>query len=225
MNEPEKPKKGWSRLQWLVSGIVFILLTALGTAISRFALDEMQSSQCGENGRQILFGLKIWAQEFDGAFPDSSFGKGATANEVFRQLIKDDVILDETIFGAPQSVFIPDGKIGSHPDYAQTLEPGENHWMLVGGLRVKSPGHTPVFFENAMDATWPPKWNSSFLLSKQRGRSWRTGRIMMFFVDNSACFVELQKIGDVLGLPPKILKRPGGEIDPPLRILDIEEKK
>jgi hypothetical protein len=225
MNEPEKPKKGWGWLQWVATSTVFILLSALGTSLARYILDEAQSSQCGQNGRQILFSLKIWAHEFEGKFPDSRLGKGATANGAFRQLIKDAVVLDETIFGAPQSAFSPDGKIGTRPDFPQALEPGENHWMLVGGLATNSPGHTPVFFENAIDATWPPKWTSSFFISKQRGRAWRTGRIMMFFVDNSAHFIELEKTGKLLTLPSKFLSGAGGRTLPPLRILDIEEKK
>ena len=48
---------------------------------------------------------------------------------------------------------------------------------------------------------------------------------MMFFVDNSAYFIELEKSGNVLTLPPKILKEASGSLPPSLRILDIEEKK
>jgi hypothetical protein len=182
--------------------------------------DMAAQNHVSENGRGIILALKIWAHDNNnGKYPDSKLGEKATANMAFRELFKSDIFQDERPFGAPRSPFIPDGEMGSAPDYAKALEPGENHWMLVAGLSTNSPGRTPLLFENALDTSWPPKWRPGFFMPHVRGRSWRGGKIQVYRNDNSSFLVPLKKQGDYLTLPDDVLQGL-----PPLKVLDIEER-
>jgi hypothetical protein len=138
----------------------------------------------------------------------------------FRELFKSDSVQDERIFRGVRSPFIPDGEIGSAPDYSKALQPEENHWMLVAGLSTQSPGRTPLFFENALDASWPPKWLPGFFMHHVRGRSWRGKEIVVGYNDGSNYLVPLKKQGDYLTLPDDVM-----EGLPSLKVLDIEERQ
>jgi len=169
--------------------------------------------------RGIVMCVKTWAHDHSGNHPDSILGEKATANMAFRELFKSDVVQDERVFRGERSPFIPDGEIGSAPDFTKALEPGENHWMLVAGLSNASPDRTPLFFENALDTTWPPKWRPGFFMHHVRGRSWRGKGIVVGFNDGSTLLVPLKKQGDYLTLPDEVLQGL-----PPLKVLDIEER-
>lgn len=171
-------------------------------------------------GREVLSALKIWALDHNDNYTDSDLGEKATANMAFRELFKAELLFDERPFGAPRSPFIPDGDVGSAPDCHKALQPGENHWMLVACLSTKSPGRTPLFFENALDTSWPPKWRPGFFMPHVRGRSWRGGKIQVYLNDNSSFLVPLKKQGDYLTLPDDVL-----EGLPSLKVLDIEERR
>jgi hypothetical protein len=172
------------------------------------------------HGREILSALKIWAVDHNDCYPDTRFGEKATANMAFRELFKSDSVQDERIFRGVRSPFIPDGEIGSAPDYSKALQPEENHWMLVAGLSTQSPGRTPLFFENALDASWPPKWLPGFFMHHVRGRSWRGKEIVVGYNDGSNYLVPLKKQGDYLTLPDDVM-----EGLPSLKVLDIEERQ
>lgn len=138
----------------------------------------------------------------------------------FRKLFKSDVVQDERVFRSERSPYIPDGEIGSAPDFSKALEPGENHWMLVAGLSNASPDRTPLFFENALDTSWPPKWLPGFFMHHVRGHSWRGKGIVVGFNDGSTLLIPLKKQGDYLTLPDDVL-----EGLPSLKVLDIEERR
>lgn len=201
--------------------LVVVILS--GTLVVLFAwvwLDDMsKESHASHHAREIVTCLKIWANDNEGKYPDSKLGERATSNMAFRELYISDYVQDEGIFGAPRSRFVPDGKLGSAPGYAQTLEPGENHWMLLAGLSTKSPGRTPLFFENALDTSWPPKWLPGFFMHHVRGRSWRGKKILVCFNDSSAMMAPLMRQGDFMTLADDILRDL-----PPMKVLDIEER-
>lgn len=163
--------------------------------------------------------VKAWAEDHSGKYPDSIVGEKATSNMAFRELFKSDVVQDERAFRCLRSPFVPDGEIGSAPDFAKALEPGENHWMLVAGLSNESPGRTPLIFENALDTSWPPKWRPGFFMHPVRGRSWRGKKIVVGFNDGSTIPVPLKKQGHHLTLPDDVVQGL-----PPLKVLDIEER-
>ncbi len=217
---PPDPRTKPSRRSCLATLAALILAGILAALWVWIWIQDMakQSSACS-TARGIVMCVKAWAQDHSGKYPDSILGEKATSNMAFRELIKSDHLLDERIFLGERSPFIPDGEIGSAPDFAKALEPGENHWMLVAGLSNASPDRTPLFFENALDTSWPPKWRPGFFMHHVRGRSWRGKGIVVGFNDNSTLLVPLKKQGDYLTLPDEVLQGL-----PPLKVLDIEER-
>ena len=222
MNEPEKPMKGWGWLQWGVVILVLLLLTSLWWAFHAVTKDIANQSSVSTNVRQIIMAMKIWAEENDGAYPDSAFQERPTANQVFRKLIQDEILEDERIFGGKDSCFVGDGKIGTAPAFEQAVQAGENHWMITAGLNSKSPGETPLIFENAITATWPLRWFSTHQGERIRGRTWANGKVLVGFQDGSHFLVKLQKQGNVMVLPDTVMIPNGKTPLPPLKILDIE---
>jgi hypothetical protein len=223
MNEPEKPKKGWGCLQWGVV-IVVLLMFGVGLLWPVFVLLDQQACQTSvtNHARQTIIAMKIWSQENNGAYPDSAFQERPTANQVFRKLIQDDIVMDERIFGSKVSFFNGDGKIGAAPAFDQAVQAGENHWMITAGLNTKSPREMPFIFENAISSTWPLRWFSSHQDKLIRGRVWRNGKIIVGFHDNSVSVVDLKKQNDVMVLPDMVMIPKGKTPLPPLKILDIE---
>lgn len=218
MQPAARPKP--SRRSCLATLVALILAGTLAALWAWIWIQDVgkQTHAC-LTARGIVMCVRIWANDHSGKYPDSILDENATANMAFRELFKSDIILDERIFRGERSPFIPDGEIGSSPEYAKALEPGENHWMLVAGLSNASPGRTPLFFENALDTSWPPKWRPGFFMPHVRGRSWRGKKIVVGFNDGSIRLVPLKKQGDYLTLPDEVLQGL-----PPLKVLDIEER-
>lgn len=217
---PPGPRPKPSRRSCLATLAALILAGSLAalrwcSQVSDLALESSTIA----TGQWIFMGIKTWANDHSGKYPDSILGENATANMAFRELFKSDIMLVERVFSTARSPFIPDSEIGSAPDYPKALEPGENHWMLVAGLSNESLGRTPLFFENALDTSWPPKWRPGFFMPHVRGRSWRGKGIVVGFNDGSTILVPLKKQGDYLTLPDDVLQGL-----PPLKVLDIEER-
>lgn len=233
-NEPEKAKKGWGCLQWSV--VLVVLALGIYNFFPIYGLISVKSYQMkgGSNARQITGLLLTYASDNNGHYPD--FGKDLsklTSNQAFRELVKEGLVQDETIFSCPGSLFTVDKNIGVLPDYTEALVPGENHWMLAAGLNSQSRAHYPLVMENAADATWPPRWvpYPSYISRKLasitgskplRGRSWEKNAIIMALNDASVQVVEMDLKDDRLFLPESILKPEGKEPLPTLKILDIE---
>ncbi len=225
MNEPEKPKKGWGWLQWGFIIVVSLIGISLIVPTIGFTASMANQTASANNARQIIMALKIWASENNGVFPDSKLPPPVSSNQVLRRLIQNEILEDEKIFGATNSPFVPDGNIGLSPDYSEACEPGENHWMLVAGLRSDTNGIYPVIFENALEPIWPPRWRFDSRLKPVRGRTWRQGTSILGRADNSVNVEKLVKKEGGLMLPDSYLKALEKESAPPITILDIEEKK
>lgn len=236
-NEPEKPQKGWGCLEWIV--VLVVLALAVYNSVPSYGLITARSQQMkgSSHARQITGLLLTYASDNSGHYPD--FGKDLsklTSNQAFHELVKEGLVQDETIFSCPGSPFTSDKDVGLAPDYAKALTPGENHWMLVAGLQNNSPAHYPVVMENAVDATWPPRWMPypSYISRKlasirgdkreppSRGRSWENNAVIIGFNDASVQAVEMDLKDDRLHLPASILKPEGKEPLPTLKILDVE---
>jgi hypothetical protein len=226
MNEPEKPKKGWGCLQWGV--VVSVLLAGTLLLISiwspHFGLiaDMSNQTSTSNNARQTIMAMKIWAQENNGAYPDSGFPERPTANQVFRKLIQAEILEDERISGAKKSLFVPDGKIGIAPTFDEAVQPGENHWMITAGQNFNGLGEIPLIFENAITSTWPLRWHYSHVEEPIRGRTWTNGKVIVGFQDSRVELIQLKKKGEVMVLPERVMTPYGRTPLPALKILDIE---
>lgn len=222
MNEPEKPNKGWGCLQWGAVLCVLVLLCTFCLSVMNVISDMASQEACLNSNRQIIMAMRIWAMDHDEAYPDSVSEPNATANVVFRQLFKDEIVSDDRVFGGHRSPFRPDGNIGVEPDFKQAVEVGENHWMIVAGLTTKSPGYYPLVFENTLTPSWPLQWSRSH--KTVRGRSWRGGRIIIGRNDNSVNVETLVKDGEQYVLPELPNQKSDDKRLTDFKLLDIEEK-
>jgi hypothetical protein len=130
------------------------------------------------NCRQIITAMRIYSSDHGGDYPDAALTDPRSSNEVFRILFQRKALDKELIFGCPMSPYVPDGDIGTAPDFKQALEADENHWALTKGLSDSDPGSFPLVFENPVMAAWPPAWNLDAKGTKTRGRAWSNSIII-----------------------------------------------
>ena len=213
------------RKKWGLGVWIFVVLLGLALlflvwptfdVVAPHAVQMKATSNC----RQIIIAMKAYAADHNGSYPT-----GKTANEVFRELVREDILQDERVFGSPLSRFIPDNDVGLAPDFAKAVGPGENHWMMLGGLREDSLAIAPVVFENALEASWPPIWDGSpYEGIRKRGQTWKGGRIVVGSNDGSVGVERLggddlrRKTFPVWGDGRSIL-----DLIPKAVVLDIEE--
>jgi hypothetical protein len=218
--QPVPPEKRWGLLHWLVA----LCVTAMMSCFAWVVWEQWRQAPALANGHAVVMALKIFAGDNKSRYPDAWLGP-TTANQVFRQLIKEDYLSDERVFGCPRSPFAPDGIVGKAPSFEQAVAPGENHWMMVADQATADPLTSPIIFENALDASWPPKWRSDGK-SGVRGRVWPGGKVLIFFNDNSARFIALVKTADGLLTLPAAINHPSESVPfSALKVLDIEERK
>lgn len=168
MSESVTPKRMWGGLQWCAV-IVVSCLFAFGILmpISDVIYDDAAQSSSMYNAHEIIIAMKIYAEDHDGVYPDSKCPEDATSNQVFRELFREEILIDERIFGARFSRFVPDGNIGNKPDFTAAVAAGENHWALVAGQGRKTAGYYPLVLEKT--PLIPPGRRSGI-------RSWRCNR-------------------------------------------------
>lgn len=189
-----------------VTGLVLGYLMTLGLvpiailaslAVPTFSKIQEKGNQTKaiNNARQIIIGLKLYAADNNGKYPDKlkNGSSASDSNTAFRELFINGALENESIFGCPASPYVPDGNIGTAPDYREALKPGENHWAMTGGLNDSSSGAIPVVYENTSSgAAWPPTWNTAIPGRRSPGRTWSGGKVIIGFNDGS---VELVRLG------------------------------
>ncbi|MFO1486583.1 MAG: hypothetical protein U1F71_24690 [Verrucomicrobiaceae bacterium] len=115
----------------------------------------------------------MYAKDSGSLYPDKPTLSFHSANQVFRELIKQQIVSDESIFGSPTSVFEADYEIGIPPSYDKALLPGECHWMLLKQQSLSSHPKTPIIIENSINTSWPPKWHGALPEGlRKRGYPW-----------------------------------------------------
>ena len=184
----QQPRQGWGWGHWLLVGL--LLFIAVGFVIPQFGAphNKARQLQAVNNCRQIIGGLRAYAIDHAGKYPE-----GETANDVFRELFKAGLFQDERAFSASASPYVGDNVLGKGPDFSETLDLWENHWAMTGGLTLKSDGNTPLIFENPVEATWPPKWSSMAVGQSKEGRIWGDWTIIVGRNDGSVSAEALNK--------------------------------
>ncbi|MHB1079304.1 MAG: hypothetical protein ACYC67_07860 [Prosthecobacter sp.] len=195
MNEPAKPRWGFSESVIGIGIVIFLLgVFQLGgwllTPKTRLAVVGDQPKALN-NCKQIVLCLKLYAQDADGFYPDNQRSDLQSANQVFRELFKKEIVTDERVFGCPNSVFAVDNDFGSAPKFEKALMPGECHWMLLKHQSEKAHGSTPLVIENSLNASWPPRWDVSTRAGSKRGRAWKQRTIIVGRLDGSVTVEKL----------------------------------
>jgi GYF domain 2 len=186
-----RPAQWGMRLGCTVSFILpaLVLMVPVHSHINEKGLQTKAISNC----RQIITAMRIYATDHNGNYPDSAALKAMSSNEAFHELFTDGVLNNESIFGCPlSSDGNPDGKIGSAPGFVEALQPGENHWALTKGLKDSSEA-IPFVFEAPAVSTWPPRWLYRRSESKDFGRTWRNGKIVIGSHDSSVALLPTEK--------------------------------
>ncbi len=178
----------------IISVFLFtLLLVGISYCVPQYGLVQTGANQmkAASNARVIIGTLRHYAVDHNGHYPDSDHPEITSSNEAFRYVFTGGYTLDERIFGCPASRFVPDGNVGTSPDFKQALQPGENHWAMTAGLTVNSPAKAPVIFENPANNAWPPRWDISISGQPLPGRAWPRARIILGQNDGS---VEIHKL-------------------------------
>ncbi len=192
----EQSKYPWGCTQWVI--VLAVLLLGWMLIASFLPMVSKQGVQMHgvNNCKQIILSLKLYARDNSSAYPDSVHEKeSVSANQVFRWLFKDGIVEAEGIFGCSNSMFVPDGVIGNAPDFAKALTPGECHWMLLKSQTDTSTGDAPVVVENAINGSWPPRWDVSAQSGSKRGRVWKGNKIIVGRNDGSVAVEKLRTDG------------------------------
>ncbi len=190
MDEP--PRQRWGCLQWGVFIFCLLLLVFIVLPGPRIAPQGNQL-RAVSNCRQIIITLQMYAKDHEGEYPDGQKREFHSANELFRELFKDRIVMDERIFGCPTSAFYPDNELGPSSDFPKALMPGECHWMLLKHQSLSSHPKTPIVIENSLTTSWPPKW--SLETHAIRGRSSPKRKIVIGRNDGSVAVEELNADG------------------------------
>ncbi len=224
-SENKPPKRKWGCREWFLAllAVCTVIGGVLAYVVYQIMIEAASQTNCINSCRQITMAMHIYANDHLGKFPDTVDPSLTSANQVLRRLIQDEIIQDERVFGAKYSPFIPDGELGT--DYVQSVQPGENHWMITGGLNEGSPQHYPFIFENALSALWPLVWAPRSKRELRRGRTWSANGILIGRLDSSVTVEHLIQTKEGLTLPDSVLKPEGEAPFPPLHVLDIEERK
>lgn len=187
MNKPPKQRWGCLILAGVAIVVGFLLLNMLVPFVHpkthRMGLQTKAMNNC----KQIILSLKQYSKDADSFYPDGRRKGFRSANQVFRELFKEDILYDERIFGAPESIFEPDNVIGTSPEFENALSPGECHWMLLKFQTDVSHHKTPLVIENSLNADWPPKWNVTPPKGeRKKGQAW-VGREVIIGYNDGRC--------------------------------------
>jgi len=152
--------------------------------------------RCVHNCRSIILTLKQYSMDHGSSYPGVGQTDLVSANQVFRELIKEEIVTDERIFGCPASVFNSDNNSGRPPSFDDALMPGECHWMLLGGQTAFVHAKTPLIIENSLNADWPPKWDVATPEGlRKRGQAWRGREVVVGRNDGSVAVEKLRPDG------------------------------
>ena len=197
MSEP--PRQRWGFLQWCIVIGVVVFGCILAMAVVPFTSRSTSQMKGVSNCKQIILSLKMYAKDNGSVYPGAGLeSETVSANQVFRRLFQEGIVTDERIFGCPpNSLFVPDGEIGMRPDFAEAVAPGECHWMLLKFQTDFSIGDLPVVVENALNASWPPRWDVSGQTGNKRGRVWGGGKIIVGRNDGSVAVEKLSSDGTI----------------------------
>ena len=125
-------EQGFTLIELLVVITIIAILASAAVPTFNSVQDKANQASTAGNAKQIIAALRLYAGDNNGSYPDSDKAEEpSSSNKAFALLIKADILNDERIFGAKSSKYFPDNNVGEAPEYAEALEPGENHWAMT----------------------------------------------------------------------------------------------
>ena len=208
--EPQRARAaGFTLLELLtVVSIIGILASVAMPGLTN-AMAAAKANAAMQQARQIALGLRGFAMDNGGAYPDAenTYGEAiSTSNAAFRDLY--DYIEDESVFAVKGSNWGPkaDNKTASESDFVAA---GENHFAYIAGLDTLSKGSWPL----VVDGT---DGQGTFTTErKQKGGLWAGKRGVLVRCDGSG---SVERLGRSKGGDRRFLRRDG---EPELNALDV----
>ena len=174
---------------------IMAILTAVATPGIQRAMMNAKQGATLSNARNVVIGLRSYAQDYDGMFPvtDLEGEEFDSSNAAFRELLPE-YIDSERIFAISRSAWGPkaDGRIDEPED---RLEAGENHFAYIAGLDSTSRSDWPL----VIDGT-----NGSGLYTKTKGAKggcWEGLKAIVVTVGGSAQATRLLGDKDARHIP------------------------
>ncbi len=127
-------------IELLVVMAIIAILASIALPVFVGILERGQQTKDLSNAKQIGLGLKLYAGDNDGLFPN---GAATVSNPIFALLIPT-YIPTEKIFYLAKSAWTPQPPDDMHSDAATTLEGGENNFAYVNKLTDTSNPSFPI---------------------------------------------------------------------------------
>lgn len=181
MNLPKRTDRGFTLIELLVVITIIAILATVATPMMNKARMKARMIPATKNAQSILVALTAYSGESGGLYPESA----ESSNDALRQLFPHNCEDEKMFWQQGDSAFCspdqPDNKIGEADGEfnGQALQPGENHWAYVSGLRDSDRAATPIVadgFTGQAPATYD-----------NRRHIWAgTGSAIVGFIDGSA---------------------------------------
>jgi prepilin-type N-terminal cleavage/methylation domain-containing protein len=196
MKKSHAESGAFTLIELLVVISIIAILAGIAAPALTGAIFTGKITQAVNSVRQVGLGLRLYAQDNDGAYPADrdDEGKAITAsNDAFRQLIP--AYMDsEAVFAVASS---PVGKRAdnntSSPE--KILARGENHWAYIAGLTTSSNSAWPLVVDHTD--------GSGRYTDKETdpGGTWKGTKAVVLRADNSAASFRLLGTGRQRYLP------------------------
>lgn len=174
----------------VVIAIIALLVGIAGPGLNMAMMSAKVTSATG-NARQIGLALRGYAQDNDGAYPDSR--DMTNSNEAFRELFP--------AYTQVESNFtVPGSPVGKKADNkvepeARILERGENHWAYIAGLNDSSHPLWPLIVDHTDGSGY---YGTSEM---KPGGTWRGGKAVVIRCDGGAVAIKLGGSGSKRFIP------------------------
>jgi prepilin-type N-terminal cleavage/methylation domain-containing protein len=212
-----KASSAFTLIELLVVIAIIAILASL--ALPAFAAVQERAKQTKDlsNGKQVALGLKQFALDNNGEYPNKEYGtgvsdpgdyassitlltNGSSSNDAFRWLVPQ-YVTSEDIFIVPGSAWNPQGAnntfdaIYGVPDATGTLIAGECGYAYVAALNDTSNPQFPLLMDGFTNpATVPPGYVADKTLP---GGVWAANKAIVIFCDGSGRVMKVDDTADL----------------------------